>query len=248
MDEPQKTPGADGEQGVETINAAVRQHETGLKPGDWTLRVSGKEKVDLKILSETLYKFFDLFNAEFFGTRLPPPIITFKPTGRRTLGHFCPGRNDIGAKLELNINTMHLNRPLLLLLEIELHEMIHLSQYAFPDIYGRDNYCSSYHNMRFREKAAALGIPCSQWGAAMNIVDDPFRAFCLRHGIEAIQYRLAVDSSETGFGGRCRRKLQKWVCSCTPVYGVWVAVRSFSARCNTCKADFHLADGEPGLV
>ena len=208
--------------------------------------ISDKENVDLRF-SRDGFRFFDLFNAEWFSSQLPAPLVTFKPTGRGTLGHFRPGRNEIGAKLEVNINTAHLNRPLLLIITTVLHEMIHLAQYASPDLHGRDSYRSNYHNAKFREKAAALGVPSSGWGVTTG-VGDTFKTFCIKNGIEDINYRLESVDSESKFGRRRQSKLRKWQCSCEPSYGIWVAVSKFSARCNVCERDFHLFGGSEASV
>src|SRR5581483_4211092 len=83
----------------ESINCAVRDHEITT---EW----------DHRELAETLHRFAERFNAEFFGGSLPCVFLTFEHARITTLGHYRPGRNAVGAVHEINLNTRHLGRPL----------------------------------------------------------------------------------------------------------------------------------------
>lgn len=220
----------------EKINVHVKRHETKLKDKDWVVRISESQELDLKSLSTWLYKFFDLFNVEFFASQLPLPVITFKNSSVRNLGHFRHGRNDIGALYEININITNIDRPLMLILSTLLHEMGHQAQYIFPDIYGSPSSNGFYHNKKFQELSTIQGIPCSQYGVILEI-KDPFRSFCVKHGVEDASYTIDMPADIEVKG---KSKLRKWVCDCG--YGVRVARSRFNALCLDCKQKFRLAE------
>ena len=219
---------------MDEINQKVREHETGLLKKSWTVAASDNRLVDMQALADTLYHFFDLFNAEYFNGELPAPVITFKGSAWRNLGHFLHGRNDIGAMYEININPVHINRPLMEMLKTLLHEAGHLAQYVNPAKYGRHSSSAYYHNKSFCLMVDKQGIPCSSRGITLEI-RDPFKAFCVAHGVEAIDHKIeGVLADEGG-----RSKLKKWVCGCG--YAVRVAVSDFKAHCDVCGEAFRRA-------
>jgi hypothetical protein len=61
-------------------NTLVRHAATG--DGDW----------DYRDASEFLHLWADIFNREFFGGRLPQPVISFENCRIEVLGYFIPGR------------------------------------------------------------------------------------------------------------------------------------------------------------
>jgi hypothetical protein len=126
---------------TEVLNHIVRQHEIATP---W----------DHQEIARILHEWFERFNREFFADRLPLSFLRFEPSRSTTLGHYLRGRNSVGALHEINLNTLHLDRPLYEVLATLLHEMTH----EWQDLFGRSSK-RGYHNREFTAKCQALGIP-----------------------------------------------------------------------------------------
>lgn len=204
----------------EAVNLAVRRH--GEDTSEWGLNSKAK----------LLYRWFDLFNAEFFGGRLPTPEITFERTPITRYGHYVPGRNAHGVLHNINLNEKHLDRGEADLLRTLLHEMLHEEEVIVKKL----TKGGSYHSVMFRARADALGIPSDKKGHGLGM-RDPFVAFLKRHGIDVAAGEVKTDEEEPKTG---TSKLKKWVCDCG--YGVRVAIRDFKATCNQCNQQFRLSN------
>jgi hypothetical protein len=113
---------------AEELNDKVREHEISTS---WEHRE----------LAQMLHRWFDLFNSRFFEFKLPQCFLRFERTRRTRLAHYQPGRNSIGAAYEINLNPVHLERPLYQILCTLLHEMVHEWQCLF----GKPG-SGGYHN------------------------------------------------------------------------------------------------------
>ena len=58
-----------------------------------------------------LYEHVDFMRAELFGGQVPPVVLSFEVTDRRTLGHYHLMRTGLGVRWALNLNPVHLARP-----------------------------------------------------------------------------------------------------------------------------------------
>lgn len=211
----------------EQINVAVRAHEVST---EW----------HLKDMAMELYRFFELFNIEYFSKRLPLPLLTFKKSRQNNLGHFLSGRNDIGAQYEINLNSKHITRPLILSLVTLLHEMCHLAQDSLPGTYGEVG-SGNHHGKQFIELTTKLGIPSTSRGVT-EYVSDIFIEFCVRNGAPKID-RKDIEKGLAAIGKKKgNSKLKKWCCACDPVVNVRVAIEDFSATCNVCHSKFKLEE------
>lgn len=200
------------------LNDAVREHETGV---EWQFHD----------LAAVCYRFFDVFNAELFGGRLPNCFLQFDQTRAGNLGHYRPGRNVIGARHEINLNTRHLDRPLQDVLTTLLHEMAH----QWQDLYGRPGR-GNYHNREFTDKCAALGIPCTGGVGSYTLeVRDPFISLVRANGVDAAACVLAEAPSRQRAG---TSKMKLWECGCTKVR----AAVTVQARCLRCGTLFQRQD------
>ncbi len=190
-----------------------------------------------------LYDHVDTLRAEFFDGQVPEVVLSFDVTDKRTLGHYHLKRNGLGVRWAINLNPLHLARPLCRVLSTLLHEMAHAWQFEHGT-----SAKPPHHNAEFRAKCEAFGIPTDERGHDQGIVrDSPFAAYCARHGVEVV---LAGEAPEPGKApepllptppAKPRgSKLKKWVCGC-PV-NVRVAVAEFDATCNTCGDRFRRAD------
>lgn len=105
---------------AEKINIEIMENE--LSAMDWSLNP----------LAWDLYWFVDLFQAAFFReTPVPVPALTFEKARVNTLGHYRIGRNDWAVREQINLNRIHLGRPLWNILATLFHEMVHSWEYAY---------------------------------------------------------------------------------------------------------------------
>ena len=200
------------------LNDAVRAHETGV---EWRHRE----------LATVCYRFFDVFNAEFFSGRLPNCYLQFDRARADNLGHYRPGQNVIGARHEINLNTRHLDRPLQDILTTLLHEMAH----QWQDLYGKPGR-GNYHNREFTDKCVALGIPCTGGTRSCTLeIRDPFIAVLRANGVNAAARTVAVAQTRQRAG---TSKMKLWECGCMKIR----AAVSVQARCLRCGALFERRD------
>jgi hypothetical protein len=72
-----------------------------------------------------LYEQVDAMRAEFFAGMVPEVVLSFEVTDRRTLGHYHLRRTGMGVRWALNLNPIHLARPVFEVLSTLLHELAH---------------------------------------------------------------------------------------------------------------------------
>jgi len=156
----------------ESINIHIMENEKNLQ--DWKLSSLARE----------LYWWVDFFNIAFFKAQpAPTPAISFEKTKVNNLGHYVIGRNAFGVKENINLNRVHLNRPLWDMLATLLHEMTHSWQYR----YGNPSK-SWFHNKEFQMKLLAFGILVDKKGCHQGF-GDPFIFLLKKHGVEFHQQK-----------------------------------------------------------
>jgi hypothetical protein len=199
---------------TERVNEAVREHEI---QADWEHRA----------LAEILHVWIERFNSESFDGALPLGFLQLRQARYTTLGHYRPGRNDVGALHEIALNTLHLDRPLGEILGTLLHELVHLWQ----QLYGKPGK-GNYHNRQFVEKCLSLGIPCTGGHRSHTLgYQDPFVSLLRRYGVD-IEYQESAAEAKPEAPEQLRgsSKLKKWTCGCT---NVWAA-KVVEAQCCRC--------------
>lgn len=206
---------------TEAINLSIRGHEESDAP-DWEHSERAGE----------LYNFFGIFSDEFFEGRLPAAVISFRSGRITNLGWYHIGRNEIGVKDQINLNSQHLERPKYQTLVTLLHEMTH----EWQDYFGKHSNNRYYHNKQFQRKSMELGIPSNSKGHTIGIT-DPFIEVCRRYGIEVPERAIEeFESIGKSRGSRGMSKLRKYSCGCT---NVWAATR-VQAVCKLCGGDFRI--------
>lgn len=206
----------------ESINVAIKENEIHAK--DW----------ELSELAQLLYEWVSIFNKNYFNEQpVPVPVISFEKTRITTFGHYVIGRNALGLKENINLNKIHLDRPLWDILATLLHEMCHSWQAA----YGTPSK-SWFHNKEFRTKIMSMGIKVDGRGYHLGIT-DPFISLMRDHGIEvndseAPDGMISVQPTAKPKG---TSKLKKWSCGCT---NIRVAVADIEAVCLKCGNRFIL--------
>lgn len=132
-------------------------------------------------ITNEMYRWFDMFNEEFFDGELERPVITIQKTRANNLGHFTLDRvwtNAIGNDIddnetvgfyEINVSAQSLNREINDICGTLLHEMCHLSnkQKEIKDCSGK------IHNKKFKLEAERVGFEVERdkrvgWGYTSN--------------------------------------------------------------------------------
>lgn len=204
----------------ESINLAIRENEKNIR--DWNL--SG--------LAKKVYWWVDYFNQEFFTDQtVPVPVISFERTNVNSLGHYVIGRNAIGVKENININTVHLKRPFWEILATLLHELTHSWQASYGS--PSNNW---YHNNEFRSKMQKFGIFTDKKGCHIKVA-NPFVSLLKSRGVEFVDEEQSdgVIIYPPSVKPKGKSKLKKWSCGCT---NVRVAVKEFEAKCLICDNVF----------
>jgi hypothetical protein len=214
----------------EPINVAIRDNEKAAT--DWQLNE----------LATELYWWTDFFNIAFFKSEpVPVPVISFEATRVTNLGHFVIGRNAFGVLDNININRMHLGRPMWNILATLLHELTHSWEHIYvPESKRTKNW---FHKVEFRKKLASFGIICDEKGGHVGYL-DPFVHLLRQHGVpfdvpeggEVTKDGIIKVPPEKKKKGKS--KLKKWSCGCT---NARVAVE-LKAKCLKCGNEFELQE------
>lgn len=194
-----------------------------------------------------LYEHVDLMRAEFFGGQLPEVVLSFEVTDRRTLGHYHLARTGMGVRWALNLNPIHLARPVFEVLATLLHELAH----AWQSEHGTPSK-PPHHNREFRDRCEAFGIPTDEGGHDLGVRHGtPFEEYCGRHGI-GFPPGPAAEPATAGPHGVAPMpllpvppprpkgsRLRKWTCPCG--VNARVAIADFQAICMKCGGRFQRA-------
>jgi len=208
------------------INEEIMENE--LAASDW----------ELNSLIWELSWFIQFFNIAFFKEQpVPLPVLSFQKTRVTTLGHYKIGRNAIGVRENININRVHLNRPIWEILATLIHEMCHSWEYLY--LSADDRTKSWYHKKGFRFKLASFGILTDNRGCHVGI-GDPFVHILRQHAITfdrkiEVGKMIAIPKKPAVKG---KSKLKKWSCPCGQ--NVRVGKKDFFATCDLCSGKFEL--------
>lgn len=193
-----------------------------------------------------LYAHVDDMRATFFDGRVPEVVLSFDVRNKRNLGHYCLRRNGLGVRWNVNLNPIHLGRPLYEVLATLLHELAHAWQYE-----QGTGAKPPHHNREFVEKCEEIGIPTNSHGHYLGVRQaSPFHDYCTAHGVpfEAAAGDAGDEDPEkpepllpTPPATPRGSKLRKWICSCADPVPVRVARADFDATCNKCKAPYRVA-------
>jgi predicted SprT family Zn-dependent metalloprotease len=193
-----------------------------------------------------LYGHIDDMRTAFFDGKLPEVVLSFDVRDRRNLGHYCLRRNGLGVRWNVNLNPIHLGRPLYEVLATLLHELAHAWQYE-----QGTGAKPPHHNREFVEKCEEMGIPTNSQGHYLGVTrGSPFHAYCKAHGVP---FESGPGGPDDGNPERPEpllptppakpkgSRLRKWICACADPVPVRVARADFDATCNKCRAAYRLA-------
>jgi hypothetical protein len=192
------------------INDALKTHAISVE--DWQFRA----------LSELLHAWAAKFNIEF-KLDVETPVIQIDRTRRRILGWYRRGRNGLGLRHEIMVNSQHLSRPPALVLETLLHELLH----QWQDLHGKSGK-GNFHNLQFRQKAASLGLIVSHKGHSLGVKPGFFTELLARGGVDISVFPPVALQNQGHLRGNS--KMRKWSCRCTNVRAAVI----LEARCLKC--------------
>lgn len=140
-------------------------------------------------MSSTITKLeavFDALNDEFFGGKLPKPMLTIQSTPR-AYGHCSTKKIWVAGedgRYEINIGAEYLSRPTENTCATLLHEMVHL--YCLENDIKDTSQGGRYHNGNFKKEAEARQLSISYdstIGWSVTAPTDAFRETLTRLGI-----------------------------------------------------------------
>jgi hypothetical protein len=216
----------------EKINIEIMENE--LSATDWALNP----------LSYELYWWVWVFQAAFFkDTPVPLPALTFDRARVTTLASYSIGRNSFAVREQINLNALHLGRPLWSVLASLLHEMVHSFEYTYIPENKRTK--SWYHGKAFRLKMEELGIYCADNGAHIGLdAKGKFVMLLKQHGVtfdEIPEFNTKGPKGMVPISPKPKvkgkSKLKKWTCGCQIVR---VGKKEFCATCDICGNRFEL--------
>jgi hypothetical protein len=224
----------------------ARENDAG-DPGESQEQITSSKGRDVSVpadVVDALYVHMEQMRLSFFGGDLPDAILSFDVADKRMRGSHRIQMDRLGRRWMINMNPVHLARPLDEILATLLHELIHVWQHEC----GTPSK-APYHNAAFRTMSAAFGIPVDERGHFLGVpCGTRFAQYC---GASA-----TTLSDEAAFHASNRgphvspvalatpvpkgSRLKKWTCACG--VNVRVAVAAFDATCNRCGSLFRLVD------
>lgn len=184
-----------------------------------------------------LYAHIDQMRFGLFGGDLPDVTLSFDTADKRMRGSHRVQVDRFGRRWVINLNPVHLARPLNEVLAALLHELIHVWQHER----GTPSK-APYHNAEFRKVSAELGVPVDERGHSLGLPPGTmFARYCGASATSPSDIRgppVATTALATPVPKGSR--LRKWTCSCG--VNVRVAVATFDATCNRCGSLFRRVD------
>ena len=185
----------------EEVADAIRKHETETR--EWAFQP----------VAERLTRLYDQMNVRFFNGSLPKAIIAIGPDLITRYGYYRLGRDDIGAKNRIHLNSRHFGRPESDVGVTLLHEMLHIFQHEF----GHVGHRPRYHNKEFVDLAAARGIEAQLGNGITRSVSQRLRQALTELGFS--QEKPMIANTDDRPISKPLRKIA-WRCGCG--HEVWV--------------------------
>ncbi len=189
-----------------------------------------------------LERYFVIFNKALYEGKLPVPVITIQTAGRKVnnLGWFraVSWRKNKASLPEINISAENLDRPVEMILETLIHEMVHFDNFVNEIL---DCSPGGYHNKKFKEGCDKVGLLCVKQkgrGLAGTALSPALEKLIKDHKPDAKPFqtiRLFTLPEDKKPGSR----LKKWACDCTIIR---CSVDTLDADCNLCGMHFEQAD------
>lgn len=175
-------------------------------------------------------RLYDQLNEEFFSGRLPKALISIGPDLIMRYGYYRIGRDEIGAKHRIHLNSRHFGRPESDVGVTLLHEMIHVYQHLF----GHVGHRQRHHNQQFVEMAAAIGFRARIGNGTTIQVSQRLRMKLDQFGFSEFEMMIPDLQAEP-----VRKPLRKVMWKCICGQEVWVEKGEvLEAVCKICHSAF----------
>ncbi len=203
---------------TEPLIHAVRAHSQGAR--DWNF--SG--------IAARMNRLYDRLNGEFFSGRLPQVVISLGPDLITRYGYYHAGRDSIGAKHKIHINSKHLGRSESDVGITLLHEMTHVFQHLF----GRVGHRQRYHNHQFALMAAGCGFRARVGNGETIQVGRKLRRKLDQFGFSNFEV-MSPNAKVLAIRKPLRKVMWKCICG----QEVWIQKGDYlDAVCKTCHSPF----------
>lgn len=209
---------------TEQVIDAIRDHET--KASGWAFsRIAHRMNV-----------LYDQLNGIFFAGKLPKAVISIGVDLIVRYGHYRIGRDEIGAKHRIHLNSRHFGRSESDVGVTLLHEMIHVYQHLF----GHVGHRQRYHNSQFVGMAASVGIYVQVGNGAMLDVSPK-----LRRKLETLGFSPHHPMIDGGSDEPIKKPLRKVMHRCECGQEVWADRQSkIEVVCTLCFKLFERVSGD----
>jgi len=167
-----------------------------------------------------LHSFLPHINKRFYEGKLPLPALSWDISHPDNLGWYLR-KDGLALNHRINLNSMHANRPLAEVLRTLAHELGHAWQYLYGKPPKKNRYNDNYHNIQFRKKMDAIGIPCNKRGMSVGM-QEPFVSFLKELGVEADSHPFRQEEDEEERPTREGSRLKPWSCGCTRI---WASIK-----------------------
>lgn len=206
-------------------------------------------RLSIQIAENELYRCFSLFNAHFFGGKLPEPAITIQTKGKHKAYGWCStferwkSKDESVKKYEINITAEHLDREPLDIMETLLHELVHL----YNVVNGVQD-CSrggTFHNKKFKEAGEKFGLCFDEtadkkYGWSFTRLSPETAELITAWGINKEAFRIArqVDNPLTSTSSAKKKKSNSYKLEC-PVCGIKLRASKpgIVVLCKACEVE-----------
>ena len=203
---------------TEPLIHAVRAHEHGAR--DWSF--SG--------IAARMNRLYDQLNNDFFMGKLPKALISIGPDLIMRYGYYQVGRDGIGAKHRIHLNSRHFGRIESDVGVTLLHEMIHVYQHLF----GHVGHRHRYHNREFVDIAGTLGFESQVGSGVTKQVSGWLRTKLDQLGFSAFD-KMIPDQQPKPIKKPLRKVMWKCICG----QEAWVEKgECLDAVCKICHSAF----------
>jgi hypothetical protein len=203
---------------TEPFILAARAHSQGAR--DWSF--SG--------IAARMNRLYDQLNDEFFAGKLPKALISIGPDLATRKGYYHAGRDGIGARHKIHLNSRHFWRTESDVGVALLHEMIHCHQYLF----GRVGHRQRYHNHQFAEIAASIGFQVRVGNGSTIKISERLRRKLDQFGFS--NFEVMSPNAKVLAARKPLRKVM-WKCMCGQE--AWIQKGDYlDAICKICHSPF----------
>lgn len=166
-----------------------------------------------------LHRIFGILNDNFFNGELEQPVITIQKSRSTNLGHFTLSKiwenvDTKELKYEININPIHLDRPVEEIVGTLLHEAIHY-YHKVNDIKDATN---NVHNKKFKNKAEELGFiveRSKKYGYGHTTLSPELKDYIdneIQPRPECFMYFMNIPMAEEKEAKTTTKKTFKYIC------------------------------------